>query len=683
MPFRSQAQRRWMHAQKPAMAERWEKETPEGAALPEHVAKKGKIKKAEPAPPKGVSVKEWDRILQRGPGKIKRSEFPNAAGPEDWDSVGVSPWKQDEPRISRDKAAIKKESQGGTVEDIETGDPQRLMPDLQRIHKLGHVKQATGDAMLDPGVMADAQALADIQAMNLPPGFSPTGRISPEMAKMLFVLSNRRRLQQIQQGLLEEELMRHALGKIGHVAPLAKTAEITPEIQQAIQESKQLSAQIQPIYQQAMSLRGLGQRLSGPAASTARPGYGLGRKAGTLLGGAAMGYGLYRLGKHFLGRPKPPPQPQGMPGPMGKMGHVVPVKTAASQADIDEALKRFGNPSTGMGYEDPIWEHMVDPTSARMIATSPHLNEDLHESLSMNADPAVRQALLERPDVSPDIKKAVVNYDRNKQVAKAYHPAWSAAPMLGGAALGGYGGYRLGKLIDIPGPGAVLGGLGGFAAGAALEQPFLARLKRRAEQANPEIPVPEKYLTPGAAKVGHVKSAQGEFEYAETGPNAGQTGYDPPRTWKLPGQLKRAAGLDQEENLDDQERGTDPPAAHPQPVGDRLRTLAQERGPIRKIALASYQGLLDELLKLGEVANNLEHPPKESRGKAVSDLIRRSAPAIGALAGTAWGIHKGRQTGEMAKEVLTGMGTGSLLGSIPEALGSSYDALKRYREVTR
>ncbi len=41
MPFKSQAQRGWMYANDPAMAKRWEKETPKGK-LPEHVKKKRK-----------------------------------------------------------------------------------------------------------------------------------------------------------------------------------------------------------------------------------------------------------------------------------------------------------------------------------------------------------------------------------------------------------------------------------------------------------------------------------------------------------------------------------------------------------------------------------------------------------------------------------------------------------------
>ena len=39
MPFTSEAQRKWMYANKPAMAKKWEKHTPKNADLPEHVKK--------------------------------------------------------------------------------------------------------------------------------------------------------------------------------------------------------------------------------------------------------------------------------------------------------------------------------------------------------------------------------------------------------------------------------------------------------------------------------------------------------------------------------------------------------------------------------------------------------------------------------------------------------------------
>jgi len=38
MPFKSDAQRRWMYATHPKMAKRWQKETPKGKDLPEKVA---------------------------------------------------------------------------------------------------------------------------------------------------------------------------------------------------------------------------------------------------------------------------------------------------------------------------------------------------------------------------------------------------------------------------------------------------------------------------------------------------------------------------------------------------------------------------------------------------------------------------------------------------------------------
>lgn len=38
MPFKSEAQRRWIHANKPDMAKKWEKKTPKGKKLPQKVA---------------------------------------------------------------------------------------------------------------------------------------------------------------------------------------------------------------------------------------------------------------------------------------------------------------------------------------------------------------------------------------------------------------------------------------------------------------------------------------------------------------------------------------------------------------------------------------------------------------------------------------------------------------------
>lgn len=40
MPFKSQAQRKYLYANKPKMAEKWQKETPKGKKLPKRVTKK-------------------------------------------------------------------------------------------------------------------------------------------------------------------------------------------------------------------------------------------------------------------------------------------------------------------------------------------------------------------------------------------------------------------------------------------------------------------------------------------------------------------------------------------------------------------------------------------------------------------------------------------------------------------
>lgn len=45
MPFKSEAQRRWMHANHPNMAEKWERDSPHRGKLPEHVKAKKKNKR--------------------------------------------------------------------------------------------------------------------------------------------------------------------------------------------------------------------------------------------------------------------------------------------------------------------------------------------------------------------------------------------------------------------------------------------------------------------------------------------------------------------------------------------------------------------------------------------------------------------------------------------------------------
>lgn len=49
MPFKSESQRRWMHANQPKMAAEWEKETPNDSVLPKYV-------KGSPAAKKRLNV---------------------------------------------------------------------------------------------------------------------------------------------------------------------------------------------------------------------------------------------------------------------------------------------------------------------------------------------------------------------------------------------------------------------------------------------------------------------------------------------------------------------------------------------------------------------------------------------------------------------------------------------------
>ena len=46
MPFKSEAQKRYLYANHPEMAKRWEAHTPDSASLPEHVRRSAKKKRA-------------------------------------------------------------------------------------------------------------------------------------------------------------------------------------------------------------------------------------------------------------------------------------------------------------------------------------------------------------------------------------------------------------------------------------------------------------------------------------------------------------------------------------------------------------------------------------------------------------------------------------------------------------
>lgn len=77
MPFKSEAQRKWMWANKPKMAKGWEKHTPDNADLPEHVKKAMiqcftkiaiRLKKLKPVP---MAVIQQQEALQAAAEKTK------------------------------------------------------------------------------------------------------------------------------------------------------------------------------------------------------------------------------------------------------------------------------------------------------------------------------------------------------------------------------------------------------------------------------------------------------------------------------------------------------------------------------------------------------------------------------------------------------------------------------------
>lgn len=77
MPFKSEAQRKWMHANKPEMAKKWEKHTPKGKKLPKKVKKKSSKKKSKKKKTKKESFIDIlnDRLVLFEESKPKKSGF--------------------------------------------------------------------------------------------------------------------------------------------------------------------------------------------------------------------------------------------------------------------------------------------------------------------------------------------------------------------------------------------------------------------------------------------------------------------------------------------------------------------------------------------------------------------------------------------------------------------------------
>lgn len=93
MPFKSEAQRRFMYSQHPRMAKRWEKETPKGADLPEKVKK---LASAQVGPPPSPNRKEYPYtgtiqfrdlpliLVENKKGSVRKGTGPNG---KEWRTV--------------------------------------------------------------------------------------------------------------------------------------------------------------------------------------------------------------------------------------------------------------------------------------------------------------------------------------------------------------------------------------------------------------------------------------------------------------------------------------------------------------------------------------------------------------------------------------------------------------------
>lgn len=108
MPFKSQAQERWMFATHPDMAKRWAKETPDQSALPEKV---GNMKKRNPHAEAMTDLHSMlseaisHKLKAKMSAKMDRSKA-KADDPSEELGEGGEAMDEDDPKALKKKAAF-------------------------------------------------------------------------------------------------------------------------------------------------------------------------------------------------------------------------------------------------------------------------------------------------------------------------------------------------------------------------------------------------------------------------------------------------------------------------------------------------------------------------------------------------------------------------------------------------
>jgi len=627
MPFKSKAQRAWMHSQKPELAKRWEKETPSEAALPEHAPKKGKTKGAA---------------------------FPNSAGPEDWDVLGDSPWKKGEPKDSKDKVT---ETLPGRLKRAEVLQP----PYLQYLYRMGKFDVWAVDG---PWIRKhlDEDFTNFGQHFRFP--FIPRDQfwIDREMApgEDSFFVTHM---------VLENQLME--LG-VPYVEAVTRAAEL--EQQERQKSERYHEAATDPEKVEHVHIKLLGN---------------VGDLQVWLVDGELVRnwfYTDFTEGGHDLVYNWVPPNEVWMDNDLGAEDFpYVLLHEVFERERMAEGLTYPEAHKASLKVELEAREKGEVPERYRMLPQG-NLIENQAKVSSMDdiegGDPTKLMPQLRAihkmghrisktaAGVFPGMLPGMAGQDPELDALMQRQMEMTQYPELE------YSGAD--DSIDLGGLGAMSTPTQGLISPAMAREMFVRPTQRAVAEINVRL-MREELMRQALGKYGHIISREkvAQEEYAETGPNAGQGA--PHVSWQMPGKLKRSAGLDQEHmNLDDQEKGTDPPASFSQPTEDRLTVMARERGPIKKISQVSYRALLDEFQKLGEESAKVQPPPDKKH--ELLTLIRKAGPGIGAVGGTAYGLASGLKGGKLIEKTLTGLGTGALLGAVPDYLGSAHDAWKAYRK---
>lgn len=593
-------------AEQPTRLERMARAKPARMFYERHgykdVGLKGKVvrmeKTAEPPPPKGWTAKEWDRHLGR---------------------------REKEPLESR-----RDTKKVADFDDIELGDPMKLMPHIRRIHKLGHVKVAAG--VLHPADlrmmsrMPTQEQLMAWQAPGAPGPMDPTSQYHMQRLEQMSGAAG-----ESEEEKVPLELLALGGGKMLEGAQLSRMAERGVEaIRDRLKEKRGGVARALIPY-----AVGAGMGATGGAALSREGHRGTGAALGAL--GGVLGIGGFRAGRHLAGKA----MPKIVKGQWGK------AQKHLQQYGGTKALKAPGT-TLGKAKRLALTGHYTGLTQG-----VPALGGLGGALATTGAVGAAWPLFAKRPRMMRAAYQKATGKEVERFEKKSYklqgHTEVQGIPV---AIENRKGSVRKGKDED------------GHEWRTKMKHPY-GYIKGTKGADGEEVD----------AYVGPDKEAPAAFVVHQRDKETGK--YDEDKVM-LGFKSKKEA----KEAFLKHYNSPDFLGPISRVSMDRLRELVASKKRLVKISHVTYQAFLDELhrdaLARG-VLKEAQAPvqaPQQPQKPSLFKRIRKAGPGIGGLIGAGVGAVMGRKRGALLKGTLAGLGTGATLGWTPDLAASAVEGIR-------